>query len=41
MRQSERQLRKLAEDVSGIVVPIHQALEMMSYLRSKSVLQVD
>eukprot|EP00026_Physarum_polycephalum_P002636 Phypoly_transcript_02644.p1 GENE.Phypoly_transcript_02644~~Phypoly_transcript_02644.p1 ORF type:complete len:733 (-),score=115.46 Phypoly_transcript_02644:534-2660(-) len=37
---TEKVLRKLADDVEGIVVPIHQALEMMSYLRSRSVLQV-
>ncbi len=40
MKRSEKLLRKLAKEVDGIVVPVHQALEIMSYFRSKSVAQV-
>lgn len=35
----EKKLRRLANEVEGVVVPVHQALEMMSYFRSRSVLQ--
>lgn len=37
--RNEQLLRKMVSDVDGVLVPVSQALEMMSYFRSKSVLQ--
>ncbi len=36
---NEKLLYAFAKKVSGVVVPVHQALEMMSYFRSRTVLQ--
>eukprot|EP00727_Mastigamoeba_balamuthi_P013963 m51a1_g919 putative atp-dependent dna helicase (755) ;mRNA; r:181520-185343 len=38
-RENIEMLRKVAKQVSGIIVPVSSAIEMMSYCRSKSVLQ--
>lgn len=32
-------IKKMVDEVDGVIVPVNQALEMMSYFRSKSVLQ--
>eukprot|EP01105_Mastigella_eilhardi_P010054 TRINITY_DN2353_c0_g1_i3.p1 TRINITY_DN2353_c0_g1~~TRINITY_DN2353_c0_g1_i3.p1 ORF type:complete len:753 (-),score=192.03 TRINITY_DN2353_c0_g1_i3:99-2321(-) len=36
---NERLLHKIADNVNGVVIPVSKALELMSYFRSKSVLQ--
>eukprot|EP01114_Cavostelium_apophysatum_P020328 TRINITY_DN6786_c0_g1_i1.p1 TRINITY_DN6786_c0_g1~~TRINITY_DN6786_c0_g1_i1.p1 ORF type:complete len:724 (+),score=198.04 TRINITY_DN6786_c0_g1_i1:75-2246(+) len=38
-KENEKVLRQVAEQVEGIVVPVHEAMQMMSYFRSKTVLQ--
>jgi ATP-dependent DNA helicase 2 subunit 2 len=38
-QENEELLRELCGQVKGVVVPVTQAIEMMSYFRSKSVLQ--
>jgi hypothetical protein len=38
-RENEELLKKICESVGGVIVPVNQALEMMSYFRSMSVLQ--
>ncbi|GAM18435.1 hypothetical protein SAMD00019534_016100 [Acytostelium subglobosum LB1] len=37
--KNEKFLREFAESVNGVLVPVKQALEMMSFFRSQSVLQ--
>ncbi|EFA77444.1 ATP-dependent DNA helicase [Heterostelium album PN500] len=37
--ENEKFLREFAESVDGVLVPVKQALEMMSFFRSQSVLQ--
>jgi ATP-dependent DNA helicase 2 subunit 2 len=37
--ENENMLKQMINSVGGVIVPIHEAIEMMSYFRSKGVLQ--
>eukprot|EP01102_Stenamoeba_stenopodia_P012456 TRINITY_DN3947_c0_g2_i1.p1 TRINITY_DN3947_c0_g2~~TRINITY_DN3947_c0_g2_i1.p1 ORF type:complete len:754 (+),score=228.50 TRINITY_DN3947_c0_g2_i1:208-2469(+) len=37
--ENEKLIREFADKVKGVVIPVHRAIEMMSWLRARSVLQ--